>query len=202
MPHNKSALPRKYNPAKFIIILAIAWVLMQIILSAKPLGIAQINSISPGTKILELQFNYSPETAHKTLEQLGDAGRKAYSNFNLIDFIYIAVYVSFFVFCIKALVSFFKFDKSVISKIWILPIFGGMLDIVENIFNLVQIATFPNVRYYFYSLSNWITMCKWVVSLGYEAVIVIGFLGYLFCLVKNKISRKNKDLEGCPQGNE
>lgn len=190
MTNNITPIPGKNNQTKTIIILAITWILLQIIMSAKPLGLEQIQSISPGTKILELQFNYSQETAHQTLEQLGVAGRKAYSNLILIDFVYVFVYVSFFSICIRALVSFFQFDRSFIAKIWMLPIVGGFLDIVENVFNLVQIATFPGVSWYVYLLSNWITMCKWVVTLGYQAIVVIGFIGYLFCLLKSKTSWK------------
>jgi hypothetical protein len=190
MSLNKSPISIKKNKATIILFLAIAWIFMQVLISVKPFGLEQIHSISPDTKILELQFNYSQDAAHKTLEQLGDAGRKAYSTLIIIDFIYITVYVSFFSFCIRALVSFFKFDRNFVANIWILPVCGGILDIVENIVNLIQIAAFPVETWSVYSLSNWITMCKYVVGLACYAILLLGFIVYLICLIRNKILSK------------
>jgi hypothetical protein len=121
---------------------------------------------------------------------MGDAGRKVYSNFNRIDFIYIVVYTTFFTFCIRALVSFFKFDRSFVANIWILPIIGGFLDIVENVVNLIQIVAFPVESWSVYSFSNWITMCKYVVGLACNAILMIGFIVYIICMVRYKILKK------------
>lgn len=192
----------KKNQTKIIIIFGIFWVLLQIIMTVKPFGLEQINAISPGTKILELQFNYSQENAHKTLEQLGEAGRKAYFNLIFIDFIYIIVYVSFFTFCIRALASFFKFEKMIIGKIWILPIFCGFLDIIENLFNLVLITSYPGVTFILYSLSNVITMCKYVLTLLYDGITVIGFVRFLVIVFKSKTTKNNKNIIRCAQANE
>jgi hypothetical protein len=188
-------LMSKKNQAKIIIIFSIAWVFLQFIMVIKPFGTEQINSLSPGTKILELQFNYSQEIAQKTIEQLGEAGRNAYSNLVLIDFIFIAVYVCFFVVCMRALVSFFKLETTLLTKIWILPLFCGFLDVWENIFTLIQIHTFPEETVLLYGISNVITMCKYVLTLLYEGITFIGFVAYLLSLLKNVLSRNNKNVE-------
>jgi hypothetical protein len=171
-------------------------------MTVKPLGLEQINTISPGTKILELQFNYSQENAHRTLGQLGEVGREAYFNLILIDFIFIIVCAGFFTFCIRALAFFFKIDKKIIGKVWILPLICGFLDIFENIFNLVQIASYPDVMFFIYTISNIITMCKYVIALSYDGITVIGFVIFLTIVLKNKITKSNKNLVRCAQENE
>jgi hypothetical protein len=190
-----SSLLSKKNQAKTIIIFSIAWVFMQIIMVVKPFGTEQINALSPGTKILELQFNYSQEIAHKTLEQLGEAGRNAYLKLILIDFIYIIIYTFFFVSCLRALVAFFKLDTTFLTKVCVLPLLCGFLDIWENIFTLIQIRTFPNETFLLFKMSNIVTMCKYVLTLLYEGITFVGFLGYLIILLKNVIFRNNSNLE-------
>ena len=192
----------KKNQTKIIILFGIFWILLQIIMTVKPFGLEQINAISPGTKILELQFNYSQENAHRTLGQLGEVGREAYFNFILIDFIFIIFCAGFFTFCIRALAFFFKIDKKIIGKVWLLPLICGFLDIFENIFNLVQIASYPDVTFSIYTISNIITMCKYVIALSYDGITVIGFVIFLTIILKNKITKSNKNLVRCAQENE
>jgi hypothetical protein len=176
---------------KTIFIFTSAFIIMQTVMMTKPLGVAEISSISPGTKILDLQYNSSPQIAHETLNKLGVPGRQAYLRLLIADFLYIFAYTGFFIFVISALFHYFFPPIRPLLYFWILPLFSGIFDILENIFTLFQINGFPNDLLPLYNIGNAFTKLKMIACFPCEVIVALGAIAFLISKV---IQKNNKQV--------
>ena len=160
--------------------------MMQVLLIEGPFGLKKIDSLSPGLKVVELRFNYSKQIAHETLQTLGEAGRSVYIKFISIDFVYIAVYVFFFMLCIKAVIHYFFPNNIPLEYLLLLPLISGLLDIAENVLNLIQTIKYPHEVMGIFVISNMVTMSKMISGFICYLIIGIGFLGFIISMIIKK----------------
>ena len=175
---------------KSVLLFLVAFIIMQILLNIGPVGLAKIESIAPGTKILDLRFNYSAADAHETLDKLGSEGRSAYIGLIITDFIYIVVYTGLFLTALTLIVRYFFSSAVWLRMILILPVIGAACDVIENTVTLVQIGTFPNESLQLYGVSNGITIIKFVIAFPVTFAVSLGGLAAIVAFVLKKIRKK------------
>jgi hypothetical protein len=176
-----------HSNVKVLIVFAILFAITQVLMISKPWGLQALESISPGVKILDVQFNYSPQEAHKTLLDLGESGRNAYLKLITADFFYIAAYTCFLIISLTLIFNFFFPEIKAFKLIWLLPFVSGMSDFFENIGTIIQLVEFPNQLFIIPTIENIFTMLKMITYLPCEILVPIGLIGYLFTVVKNKL---------------
>jgi hypothetical protein len=177
---------------KAVIIFSIAFFVMLSLMMFKPLGVEAINAISPGTKILDGQFNYSALSAHETLNKLGPLGRQAYFKLLMVDFFYILAYTGFYVVVLTALAKHFFPRLLFFRFLWIFPFLGGIFDAIENIFTLVQMKAFPNEQLSVYGVSNVVTMVKMIIGFPCE---LFAFIGSVIFLISYLLKKFRSDIK-------
>jgi hypothetical protein len=177
---------------KAIIIFSIAFFIMLSLMMFKPLGMEALESISPGTKILDGQFNYSPLAAHETLTKLGPLGRQAYFRLLLVDFFYILAYSGFYIVVLTALAKYFFPHILTFRFLWIFPLLSGVFDVIENIFTLIQMKAFPNEQLSIYGISNVITMLKMIIGFPCELFAFIGSVVFFISFLLKKFRSEVK----------
>ncbi len=143
-------------------------------------GIPDIRKYDSDFKLLDMRFHYSANDINDTLNKIGDDGRKAYSNYLILDFIFI---------CSFLIVQFAITDKLITSVnmksiLYIFVIARAIFDIIENCMLLKIINKFPNYNTDLASICTWITTAKFVMMYSW----IICILGYLFYSL---IYRKN-----------
>ena len=162
---------------------------MQTLMTIEPFGLAKIESISHGTRILDARFNYSVQEAHLTLEKLGEPGRQAYVRLLIVDFIYIVAYTCFFLVLLSSIIRYFVPSLSWLRIIINLPMICGACDVLENSITLFQIHAFPGESFLAYKFSNLMTMIKFVAIIPTEAISVVGITAMAITYVFRKLRK-------------
>lgn len=181
------------NPGRSLILLFIAaFIITQVLITIKPFGVDAIKSIAPDVNILELQFTYTPEDAHKTFIKLGEHGRNAYITFLLVDIFFIVAYTGLFTIIISAIVNYFKYRTRLPKFLWLLPLSSGVFDLFENVFIYLQLKNFPNENIVIYETINILTKIKGFTVILSETIILIGFIAFLVSKFISKGYRKSR----------
>ena len=138
--------------------------------------------------VLDLKFGYTVDEAHFALESMGLEGRKAYLVIEIaVDFLYAIVYGFFYA---ALLILFFEKSRSKLLKnVFIIPIIGGTLDILENVAIIPLIINFPTLSSLNVGIASFITMSKWIFA---GTSIFLLLLSIVFFLANRK--EKNSDL--------
>jgi hypothetical protein len=127
------------------------------------------------SKSLDGQFGYTPEQAFSAIESYGESGRTQMIWIHLGDFILILLYTSMFSLTISWL---FKRGFDIDNKIHLLnlvPLFGGLFDVMENIWILILLLIYPTKSIFIGWLSTAFTTGKYIFGILIVIVILIGF---------------------------
>jgi hypothetical protein len=185
MPRYISSMIVSKSNRKSLIIIALFFVAMQYLISISPFGVQAVKSAAPGVTILDMQFNYSPAEAHRTLLNLQAAGRAAYFCMLLIDYVFILSYMLFFMVGLTLLARFFFPNIRLYRYVWIVPFAGGMFDVLENCCFLIQLRAIPNALPAFATISNVFSLAKFfTVGTGELALGIGGVVWLLVILVR------------------
>lgn len=174
---------------KSLIITAIFFLAMQYLISISPFGVQAVKSVAPGVTILDMQLNYSPADAHKTLLDLQESGRKVYVQMLLIDFVFIIAYTPFLMVSLTLLYRFFFPKNRLYRIIWVVPLASGFFDVLENCGTLVQLKAFPEALPVVARISNVFTMSKFVTAGLCEVTLGIGAIIWLLVIMVRAMKR-------------
>ncbi|MFN2146413.1 MAG: hypothetical protein ACK2T7_13760 [Anaerolineales bacterium] len=152
-----------------------------------PLGDPELISRS-----LDGQIGYTPEQAFSTIASYGDAGRAQMIWIHLADMILIALYTSMFCFSISWLFKRgYKPDRKM-QQMNLVPLLGGLFDVIENIWILTMILIYPSRPMVIGWLSTIFTTGKYILGVPIILLLLLG-------LVKAAMNRfKIKDYTSHP----
>ncbi len=152
------------------------WVILSIIaafviLINLPLANPDLISMS-----LDGQFAYTPEQAFSVVTSYGDDGRTQMIWIHLADFILITFYTLMFCLSISWLFQRgFKLDSRV-QILNLVPILGGFLDLMENIWIITLILSYPAQPTALAWLSTISTMGKYIMGIPIVLLLLIGLV--------------------------
>ena len=127
------------------------------------------------SKSLDGKFGYTPEQAFSAISSYGESGRTQMIWIHLGDFILILLYTSMFSITISWL---FKRGFDIDNKIHLLnvvPLFGGLFDVMENIWILILLLIYPTKSIFIGWLSTVFTTGKFILGIPIIIVILFGF---------------------------
>lgn len=179
------AITKRAN-RKSLIITAIFFLLMQYLMSISPFGVQAVKTVAPGVTILDMQLNYSPADAHRTLIDLQPAGRAVYLRTLLIDFVFIVSYIIFLMISLTLLSRFLLPKSQLYRFVWIVPLAGGKFDALENCCFLLQLHAIPGALPGVAVFSNVFTLAKFgLVGTAELAFMVGGIVWLLIILIRS-----------------
>lgn len=153
-------------------------------------GADAIKNMSGGLVILDLQMFYTPSHAYAFLDQLGVVGRAAYLRMLGLDFLFIIGYVLFnsiFIFLAFKLIC---NKTNVMHSLCLLPVFTGILDIIENFVIIAMLQRFPEQIYTAARVAGCLTTIKTILAIIGMVIMAIAIPAAL--LVSKRISLKNR----------
>jgi len=125
---------------------------------------------------LDGQFAYTPEQAFSVVTSYGDDGRTQMIWIHLADFILITFYTLMFCLSISWLFQRgFKLDSRV-QILNLVPILGGFLDLMENIWIITLILSYPAQPTALAWLSTISTMGKYIMGIPIVLLLLIGLV--------------------------
>ena len=132
----------------------------------------------------DTRFSYSINEISDVFNTLGQEGLYVWAQAHMLDFLFPLTYMFALAFGINMELRTSYPDSSRMKLLVLFPLFGGIMDYVENILVLTQIASYPSLSGPVIIIASTITSLKWIL-LGISFVIV-------FALIPLVLYRKTK----------
>lgn len=114
-------------------ICALAFALLLSLVGGPWIGAGAVARAAPGSVIPDMRFRSAPADLAPMFAALGPAGREAYLNMNLVDFLFAAVYGLFFLVCLGWEASRLFPALPGLRSLGFLGVFGALCDETENL---------------------------------------------------------------------
>jgi hypothetical protein len=135
-------------------------------------GIPGIQKYDPNFQLLDMRFRYNRDIVYETFEKIGAKGRKAYKDYLVIDFIFIACFLIVMTAISLAVTTNPVFNYALIG----LAVSRAVLDILENTMIIILINKYPNKRPGLSDFCSWATTVKFIT-------LYLWFIGLILSLV-------------------
>ena len=123
----------------------------------------------------DTRFSYTFEEIQAVFDGLGANGLQAWSMIHLLDYLFPLFYMFAMVFGITLELRKLKYYDR-FNKILLIPIFGCIMDYIENILVQTQVFTYPNISSLVIALASYVTSLKWIfLGLAFAVIIVLLF---------------------------
>lgn len=152
------------------------WVILSII--AAFVILINLPLADPGLISMSLdgQFAYTPEQAFSAVASFGEDGRAQMIWIHLADFILITLYTLMFCLSISWLFQRgFKLDNRM-QRLNLVPILGGFFDLMENIWIITLILSYPAQPTVVAWLSTITTTGKYIMGIPIVLLLLIGLV--------------------------
>ena len=157
-----------------------------------------ILTMSYGTKVFvydvygeftmpDTRIAYTMAELQAILSSIGSEGMIIWAQVHLLDYIFPLTYSFAMAFGILLELRSAYPERSHLKLFAFLPLFGCLMDYLENIFILSQVLSYPNLSEPIIILASAFTTIKWI-SLALGFVVIIGLI--LVILYKRVTSRK------------
>ena len=125
---------------------------------------------------LDGRFAYSPEEAFSAITSYGDAGRVQMIWIHLADFLLIALYTLMFSLILSWLFQRGFPRESKVQRLNLIPIFGGLCDVMENVWILILLLAYPARPAALGWLSTIFTTGKYVMGIPIVLLLLLGLV--------------------------
>lgn len=168
-------------PALVVVFVSLLW-----LISFSPFRFSEASiSEAYGTGTLDLQLGADAGQAAATLDRLGEAGRHAYDQFQIVDLFFPASYA-------LALGGLIWRTWQGGSRRWVallaaVPMVGAALDYLENALVRAALWTFPDTSQGLLSVSTTVTTTKLLVSYVSQGLVLVGLLLLVVRTVRHRL---------------
>ena len=157
------------------------------LVNGRPFGIAELESITGGVGVLDMEILYSPEQAYAFLAAMGEAGR----TFDLTHIIPLDLFVPlFYALFLSTFITWLLHKWLPAESGWhrlnVIPVIGALFDYVENLGIIAMLLAWPVEMY---SVAQ-ITMAATLLKFGFSVLAGVIVLGALFGLAMTIVRRR------------
>ncbi|MFX0092924.1 MAG: hypothetical protein ACFFBD_14290 [Candidatus Hodarchaeota archaeon] len=179
--------------AKGWLILAIFAAIM-LLLSVPPLIMPDFYTAIGNMVHLDGMFFYTPEESFSAVESYGEIGRVQMIWLHLTwDCIFPILYTLFFSLLISWLFQRSFKPESQLQKLNLVPIVGGIFDLMENTWIVSMILVYPARPTVVAWLSTLSTMSKWIMSIPIVLLVLTGLVKSIMSKLKVQEEEMNRD---------
>ena len=122
-------------------------------------GVPGIKKFDPSFRLLDMRFHYSSEIVKQTFERIGEAGRRAYQKYLVLDFVFIA----FFLITMITITNAVPAPSYIRTVLYILCGLRAFFDVFENILLLHMLGQYPVFNDTLATICSWITTLKFIM---------------------------------------
>lgn len=158
----------------------IGFFLILILMYATSWGIPGIRRYDSEFRLLDMRFRYSPEMVRSTLKTIGSAGRSAYCQYLLLDFVFI---VCFFI-VMNAITDAVIIVPQLKQALSFIILMRALFDGLENTILFILLKRYPDIN------TTAALICSWATSLKFTMLYVWMF--FIITAVPIKMLRRNQ----------
>ena len=135
-------------------------------------GIQRIREYDSEFRLLDMQVRYDSSTVYETMERLGPAGRRAYRDYLVLDFVFIACLL-----VVMLTITNVLYPPSIMRTIGLAAsIMRAVFDISENIMLLFMIRNWPVSDRFLPAVCSWSTTLKFLMLYAWCLIVLYRLL--------------------------
>ena len=124
--------------------ITVLFIISFICVCGRPYGAAELSDITGGLTVPDMSFAYTSQSVYTLLDQFGQAGRDLYLTRILpMDMVFALCYLLFFSITLLFLLKVIFPSRPGITGLALIPVIGGLADIIENICFVVILLAYP-----------------------------------------------------------
>ena len=163
---------KKKTSLPWVIAATVVFIAMMIIVRGSGLGNAKLTEIGGGSGMIDLEYGYTAEKAYSMIEDYGAEGRTFYLRRVIpADIVFGLSYLLCFTLLIRYLLQSLDVRPKA-RTLYALPVLMLAFDWAENSCVAVMLRKFPETLTGLCAVSNWMTIWKFVFTLGTAVVIL------------------------------
>jgi len=156
----------RYNKRRHIYIFAISTIVITTLIYSQLFGILYV----PNTSIIDFKLVYNLHTFQTSIQSLTIEQVQAYQWIHVIDYVFMIVFYPLQILLLSTLIPIQSKD----SYILLIPIFGYVFDMMENIIIDIHLSHFPTMYNLLGHLLTVVTPLKFAMSiLAITSIIII-----------------------------
>lgn len=145
--------------------------------TSAPFSVPTFMKYTHGTKLLDMEINYSPEKAYQMLTDYGLTGRQLYLNILTMDLIFPLVYSLFLMITVTLLFQKLFSPDHPIQKLNLIPLVAGLADYLENFGIATMLLNYPTKYTWVAGVTNVFTITKDLSILASLILLIIATVG-------------------------
>lgn len=185
------SLIRRLSSRRSYLIITILFFFSFFAVTGRPYGTQELADITGGLSVPDLSINYTPQSVYSLLDAFGQAGRDLYLTRILpFDIVFSFSYLLFFAITLSLLLRHLIPARDELQGLLIIPVIGGVADIVENICFIAVLLAYPGHQPFIITCALVCTKLKFVSNISVMILILVGFMAAALSAVKHMISGK------------
>lgn len=140
-----------------------------ILMEFTSLGVRGIQRYDPGFGLLDMRLRYDANTVYQVFDQIGEQGQKAYKNYLLLDYCFIACFL------IVMLALSFRVTADPVQRniLIVLASARALCDILENTLLMVLINNYPQQNLLLATVCSWATTSKFIFMFLWVGMLIL-----------------------------
>ncbi len=186
------SIMRRLSSWRSYVVITVLFCFSFIAATGRPYGTQELTDITGGLSVPDLSIRYTPQSVYSLLDAFGQAGRDLYlSRILPLDIVFSFCYLLFFAITLSLLLRHLFPARDELQGLIIIPVIGGIADIVENLCFIVVLLTYPGQHPEIIIFASVCTKLKFVSNISAMLLIVLGLLTAGLSAVKRLIAENN-----------
>ena len=170
MLHRLSLWVVRFSTGRVVLIALVTFLLFTALVLPRQASAADRSAGGAGSP--DMSFSYSAQDLYQMAEAYGQQGRAAYVRARFtFDLIWPLVYTFFLATAISWLLR--GASTSLLHRLNLVPIFGALLDYLENISTSLVMLRYPQPTAIVDRLAPFLTLSKWILVYGSFVVLLV-----------------------------
>jgi len=162
--------------------------------TGRPYGTQELADITGGLSVPDLSIGYTPHSVYSLLDAFGQSGRDLYlSRILPLDIVFSFCYLLFFAITLSLLLRHLFPARNELQGLIIIPVIGGIADIVENFCFIAVLLAYPDQHPIIITCASVFTKLKFVSNISAMLMILVGLVVIALSAGKQVIAGKNSD---------
>ncbi|WP_319579084.1 hypothetical protein [uncultured Methanospirillum sp.] len=189
------SLIRQFSSWRSYAIITILFLFSFIAATGRPYGTQELSDITGGLAVPDLSIGYTPQSVYSLLDAFGQAGRDLYlSRILPLDIVFSLCYLFFFAITLSLLIRYLFPGRDDLQGLLIIPVIGGIADIVENFCFIGVLLAYPDQHPVIITCASVCTKLKFVSNISAMLLIIVALITAALSARKRLIVRKNGNL--------
>ncbi len=172
---------------RMVFLSLLGFLITAFLINGRPFGVAQLNEITGGVGLLDMEFLYTPQQAYAHLAAMGEAGR-AFDLTHIVplDLVFPFMYTLFYAVTMTWFLRQWLPKASGWYRLNVIPVIGGTCDYLENAGIIAMLLAWPTQLEAVAQFAMVAGLVKFGAIILAGIIIMIAFAGWAVTSVRRR----------------